>query len=208
MPDILTISDFRLLSRREFCRRSLLRLACSFVPSWTFPGRSNPYQPRIGAVTTRSALIKARFEDAVPQLFLSHDSQARNARAVIGRRREQSNIAEFHIDALQPGAEYFYGFSAQPGGSVEAVGRFRTLPEGAVSFRFAFASCARTGSQHEVFRTILRCEPLFFLEIGDLHYSHINQNNRALFRQACSEVFGSRMQGALYANVASGLCMG
>jgi phosphodiesterase/alkaline phosphatase D-like protein len=148
-----------------------------------------------------SALIKARFENEVPQLLLSQDSHVQNARSVTGRRRERSNIAEFHIDALQPGAEYFYGFSAQPGSSVEAAGRFRTLPEGAASFRFVFASCARTGSQHEVFRTILRCDPLFFLEVGDLHYRNINQNDRTLFRQAYSEVFGSRAQGALYANV-------
>jgi phosphodiesterase/alkaline phosphatase D-like protein len=81
-----------------------------------------------------SALIKARFENEVPQLLLSQDSQAQNARSVTGRRRERSNIAEFHIDALQPGTEYFYGFSAQPGSSVEAAGRFRTLPEGALRF--------------------------------------------------------------------------
>jgi phosphodiesterase/alkaline phosphatase D-like protein len=34
-----------------------------------------------------------------------------------------------------------------------------------------------------------------------LHYRNINQNDRTLFRQAYSEVFGSRAQGALYANV-------
>ena len=198
---ILATTDFRLLTRRKFCARTLLALACSFVPSCIYLRRSSLYQPRIGALTMGSALIKARFEDEVPQLVLSQDSHAQNARSVSGQRRERSNIAEFHIDALQPGTEYFYGFSAQPGSSFEAAGRFRTLPVGAASFRFVFASCARTGSEHEVFRTILRRDPLFFLEVGDLHYRNINQNDRALFQQAYSEVFGSRVQGALYANV-------
>ena len=207
MPDMVSIlmiaatTDFRLLTRREFSARTLLALACSFVPTFTDHRRSSIHQPRIGAVTAGSALIKARFEGEVPQLLLSEDARAQNSRSVAGQRREGSNIAEFSIDALQPGTEYVYGFSAQPGAGGEAEGRFRTLPEGAASFRFAFASCAQTGSEHEVFKTISRCDPLFFLQVGDLHYRNINQNDRALFRDAYSEVFGSRAQGALYANV-------
>jgi len=147
-----------------------------------------------------SALIKARFENDLPQLLLSRDSLAQNGRSVIGQRKERSNIAEFHIDGLQPGTEYLYGFGAKAG-SVEAAGRFRTFPDGAASFRFVFASCARTGSEHEVFNTILRCDPLFFLHVGDLHYRNIDRNDRALFQQAYSEVFGSNVQRTLYANV-------
>jgi alkaline phosphatase D len=150
----------------------------------------------------RSALIKARFDGEVSQLFLSLDARAWDARSIAGQRIERGDTAEFHIDALQPDTEYIYGFSAQPrSNSVEAAGRFRTLPQGAASFRFAFASCAQTGSEHKVFRTILGRDPLFFLQVGDLHYRNINRNDRELFQEAYREVFGSRAQGSLYANV-------
>src|ERR1700704_1863914 len=194
-------TDFRLLTRREFCARTLLALACSFVPSCQRLRRSSLlFQPRIGAVTTGSALIEARFENEVPKLLVSQDPLAQYTRSVIGHRKERSNIAEFHIDGLQPGTEYFYGFSTQAG-SVDPAGRFRTFPDGAASFRFVFASCARTGSEHEVFNTILGYDPLVFLQVGDLHYRNIGRNDRTLFQKAYSEVFGSNVQGALYANV-------
>jgi phosphodiesterase/alkaline phosphatase D-like protein len=148
-----------------------------------------------------SALIKVRFENEMPQLLLSQNSFRPNVRSFIGRRKEWSNIADFHIDGLQPDTEYFYGFSAQAASSIEAAGRLRTFPDGAASFRFVFASCARTGSKHDVFNTILQYDPLFFLQVGDLHYRNIERNDCALFQKAYSEVFSSNVQGALYGNV-------
>ena len=39
------------------------------------------------------------------------------------------------------------------------------------SFRFAFASCASTGSDHPVFDAIRAAEPQFFVHTGDLFYA-------------------------------------
>ena len=48
--------------------------------------------------------------------------------------------------------------------SVAGAGRFRTPGAGATSFRFAVASCARTGSNGAVYDAIVATEPLLFLE--------------------------------------------
>jgi alkaline phosphatase D len=112
-----------------------------------------------------------------------------------------SGIATFTLDGLAPDTEYYYGFrvGSKP---VVRTGRFRTFPEldRAASFRFALGSCARTGSEHSVFKTIQRRAPLFFLQLGDLHYSGIKTNDRNLFRTAFETVFGSTTQGPLYEN--------
>jgi alkaline phosphatase D len=137
----------------------------------------------------------------MPELLLSRNSLGQNAQAVIGQRHGPTNIVDFSLEGLEPATEYFYSVRVRSGTNPEAGGRFRTFPLGIASFRFAFASCAQTGSEHEVFRTILQFDPIFFLHLGDLHYRDIEQNDQSRFEGAYDEVFGSAAQGELYANV-------
>jgi alkaline phosphatase D len=77
----------------------------------------------------------------------------------------------------------------------------RTFPAGAASFTFAFSSCARTGSSHEVFKTIAKKNPHLFIHLGDLHYSNIDKNDARLFRAAWHTTLTSPAQAALYRSV-------
>ena len=60
---------------------------------------------------------------------------------------------------------------------------------------------ARTGSEHDVFETIRRRDPAFFLHLGDMHYVNISRNDPRLFRAAWDTVLASTTQGALYRTV-------
>ena len=65
----------------------------------------------------------------------------------------------------------------------------------------AFGACADTGSNHPVFDTIRSHNPLFYLNMGDLHYEDIGVNDRGRFRQAYERVLAQPRQAALYRSV-------
>jgi alkaline phosphatase D len=52
-----------------------------------------------------------------------------------------------------------------------------------------------------VFQTIRQHHPLFFMNIGDLHYENIAQNDRSVFRAAYETVLSSPTQADLYRHV-------
>ena len=109
-----------------------------------------------------------------------------------------SAMVSFRLDGLDPATEYEYAVVEGSGSmGVAATGRFRTFPSQASSFRFAFASCAKSGSNHEVFSAVRAVDPLFFMNVGDLHHEDIAQNDPAAFRAAYKRVFTSERQAAL-----------
>jgi len=78
------------------------------------------------------------------------------------------------------------------------MGRFRTPVAGPFSFTIAFSACADTGSNHAIFDTIRRHQPLLYLNTGDLHYEDISTNDRERFRQAYERVLAQPRQATLY----------
>jgi hypothetical protein len=67
-------------------------------------------------------------------------------------------------------------------------------------FRFAFGSCARSADV-PVYEAIATQKPLFYLNLGDLHYSDIASNEPALFRQAYDRVFSGHRYARLFSTV-------
>ncbi len=102
------------------------------------------------------------------------------------------------VKELTPNTRYYYRLDSPESELISQAGRFKTFPEGAASFSFATGSCANTGSKHEVFEVIRTQEPLFFLQLGDLHYSNISQNSTLRFRRAYEKVLDSAVQAKLY----------
>jgi phosphodiesterase/alkaline phosphatase D-like protein len=159
--------------------------------------------PWVGAVTATSAVVKVRIStpEALTRLSVAEESGIRTAFFTEVQTVPSSRIAKFELKNLKPLTHYLYNIEVNGRFERGTLGQFTTFPAGAASFTFAFASCARTASAHLVFRTIRENRPLFFMNIGDFHYSNINSDNPERFYAAYDEVLTSAPQAELYRNV-------
>lgn len=160
-----------------------------------------------GAVTDSSATVRAKLtsDGAVARLAVSLNvdmgaplySDPDTADLAVNNK-----VVTLLITGLA--ADTVYCYMIEIDGVLDAAvqGRFRTFPaQGPASFRFAFASCASTGSSHAVFATIESLDPLFFMHTGDFHYQNIAVNDPAVFRAAYETVLASPRQSSLYRHV-------
>lgn len=148
-----------------------------------------------GAVTTDSARINARFSSSgAPHLRLARSPDFSDAQTIPAAHLSviaDGSIASYTLTGLQPSTVYHYELAGQSG-------HLKTFPAGPASFSIVLASCAETGSEHPVFPTMARHEPLLFLHTGDLHYEDIAVNDISLFRAAYSRALSSKVQSGLY----------
>lgn len=131
-----------------------------------------------GGVTDRAAAFRVRApSDTTFQVSASRafDPVVFDADVAAGE------VARLNADGLEPNTDYFYRLRTSDGD----VGRFKTFGRNGTDFdfRFAFASCASTGSNAEVFETIVGTDPLFFVHMGDLHYMDIEENSTARYAE-------------------------
>ena len=114
-------------------------------------------------------------------------------------KTEQKNYfaAGVEFDSLKADTKYYYTLSVKNRTGIKN-GSFTTLPSGPASFKIAFGSCARTGSDNPIFGTINKLEPLFFMNIGDFHYEDISQNCSYNFARAYFTNLRSHYQSELY----------
>ena len=110
-------------------------------------------------------------------------------------------LVKIEVDGLLENTQYYYGVVINEVLQPNGRGMFKTAKTGPHSYTCAFASCARTGSTHEVFSVIRDLNPDFFIHMGDLHYSDIVTNEPALYRTAYDNVFASGVQSKLYAEI-------
>lgn len=158
-----------------------------------------------GSVTDNAASVVIRVAQATPSMVLevSPAEDFRGPRLQFPPTptlpRHDENVLRFQLHGLRPDTRYHYRLR-NPETSSPRLGGFTTLPPRgeAVSFTFAFASCAETGSNHPVFDTILDQSPLFFLHAGDLHYEDIDTNEPDRFRQAYLQSLSAPSQARLY----------
>lgn len=156
-----------------------------------------------GAVTPTSFRVVAKLAGDPARVRLAVSESKAFEHAIFAEAGADRNhrIVRFAVDGLKPDRIYTYAIEADGRLDERLRGRVRTFPQGPASFTIAFASCARTGSEHEVFATILRHNPLFFLHLGDLHYLDIDKNDPELFRNAYAAVHASKTQSELYRNI-------
>jgi phosphodiesterase/alkaline phosphatase D-like protein len=160
--------------------------------------------PVSGGVTDTSAWVKAklRYRGNSARLLVSTNADLSEptwfgpVTAVVDR----GNMVEFRATDLKPDTQYFYTLEVTNSLQEKYRGAFKTFPQKdqPASFHFAFASCARTGSENPVFDTIRQLRPLFYVNCGDFHYLNITSNALVKFRMAYDEVLISQRQSLLY----------
>ncbi len=160
------------------------------------------YGPISGAVTPTSAEIRAAVTPGDGPWSVVARPVGGVAGGVVtsgGRpSREGGGIVVFTLSGLSPDTEYEYALVEGGGAAgLAATGRLRTFPAGPAGFTFAYGSCAATGSNHPVFAAIRATGPLFFMNVGDLHYEDIGVDDPDVFREAYRRVFTAERQAAL-----------
>lgn len=163
--------------------------------------------PWSGAVTPTTAIVKAKLprHGMTAQLLVSKDTNF-SAPVRFGPVLSQTNrydIVEFTAQGLEPNTPYNYVVEINGRLDKRKRGEFRTFPKAdePASFQIAFASCGRTGSTRDVYDRIREHRPLFYMNMGDLHYEDIRSNSVSLFRGAYDKVLASPQQGELYRTV-------
>ena len=132
-----------------------------------------------GGVTSDSVSVNAKLTDtsstvrlvlsASPQFFSpvysSFYSVDTNTNMMVAMR----------VGGLLPSTKYYY--AVESGGvldsSIDDIGSFTTYGAGAFSFSFVAGSCC-LNSDHGVYSVMKNLNPLFYVNMGDLHYANPN----------------------------------
>ncbi|MGH9800358.1 MAG: hypothetical protein ACRD82_08340, partial [Blastocatellia bacterium] len=165
------------------------------------------FGPWSGAVTSNSAVVKVAVENSLNvRLALSRNSDLTSAQMISPNQVSTSEmkVVAFTPNGLQPNTQYHYALEINGKLDGEKRGRFHTFPpeDQPASFMFVCAGDADTGSDHEVFDVIRNEQPLFFLHLGDLHYSDVNSTLIPKYRRAYQKAITPGRQSALYRDVA------
>lgn len=158
----------------------------------------------LGGVTDTGAVVKTKLPPGVKsRLLVLKAGEAPLSFYPESPLDPRSTVTTFRLKDLEPGSRYGFGLEVNGRASTYPAGLLRTFPKAGqpASFKFAFSSCARTGSQHRVFSTIAAHEPAVFVHLGDLHYTNISRNDPRLFRAAWDTTLSSTTQGPLYRTV-------
>ncbi|EAS07543.2 PhoD-like phosphatase (macronuclear) [Tetrahymena thermophila SB210] len=117
---------------------------------------------------------------------------------------------QISLDGLKPYTKYNYLFhfdqlskfnSSNITNNYE-IFWFKTLqtPYLKQNLSFSFSSCAKTGSEDHVFQDIIDLFPdhQFFIQMGDIYYGDIIQNQETLYDESYYRMFESKSQSKFY----------
>ncbi len=169
------------------------------------PEQPQSLGPWSGAVTPTSVTVMIRPAASVETVKLEfwpeNDPSKRQATPFLRVSPEQDRVVRFEIENLSSDTRYLFVPQFDGYAQRNYAGSFQTFAHGPASFKFAFSSCATSGSNHSVFRTIANHKPLFYLVTGDLYYENIKVNDPAYFNAAWQQVLASPAQSYLYKDV-------
>lgn len=161
-----------------------------------------------GNVTPTSATVSVRLNAAGLRVRLAVSGNENLSPAVFSPALTTSansgNVVTLDIAGLQPATDYDYGIEVAGVLRTETIsrGKFRTFPQGASSFRLAFASCGDTNDKDQrAFDAILAEQPLLFVHMGDLTYADTNSTVAEDYRRNYDSVLNHANQGALFRRV-------
>jgi phosphodiesterase/alkaline phosphatase D-like protein len=161
--------------------------------------------PWSGAVTPTSAVVKASLKNTPSDVALLVSTAADLSNPIkytISPSQSKGGVVGFEAIDLIPATQYHYALEISGVVDKSRICQFQTFPNpGPASFRFAFAACAETGSSHAVFNTIHEEQPLFYMNVGDFHYSDIKKSDSEKFREAYQKILSSPTQSELYRRV-------
>jgi phosphodiesterase/alkaline phosphatase D-like protein len=161
-----------------------------------------------GGTTARSTVVVARLADddgdAAATLMIGEQPDLGDARVVEPARRDtDTGTVRFSVDGLDPARTYHYVVQVEGQPVSQQAGSVRTFPEGAGSFTVAFGSCSRSGSNGSVFDAIGHTDPIAYLELGDIHYANVRDDDLGAFLAAWDSVLTPPAQSALYRSTSS-----
>ena len=210
MTTLLTLRDRSLPDRSTAASRKLLlpifSLSAMLVLACGDKNTSPIHWVWAGGITENAFRVttKLRSPSDDVRLLVSSGENLAEAVAILPTPRKDSDplVNAFDVNDLQPSTTYRYGIEVNGIVAAEQLGEIRTLTPGPFSFKFAFGSCARTGSNSSLFEQIQQHDPLLFLHLGDFHYEDIEENDPDKYRDAYDEVLTSPTQSALYRSTA------
>jgi hypothetical protein len=160
-----------------------------------------------GALTPTSFTVTARLVAGAGAVRLVVAAQPGPARPTYSQVRsaggDTGHAVQLTVTGLQPATRYRYGIEVDGRLDRLARGQLSTPPAGPASFRFAFGSDARTGSNGAVFDAIRATDPLFFLQIGDMFYGDVDTDDLPRLRRLYDLTLAAPAQAALYRSTAT-----
>ncbi len=161
--------------------------------------------PWSGAITSSSAWVKAQLAKAgaKSRLVLSKiDDFSNPIYSEIDTALEINDfVVSFRMNGLEPNTLYHYAIEVDGKRDDRKQGQFKTFSDNPMSFSFAYGACQKAGANHQIYKTILKKNPLFFMNIGDFHYQDIAVNDRKLYREAYHANLDSPNQAELYLHI-------
>ncbi|MBK7726508.1 MAG: alkaline phosphatase family protein [Dehalococcoidia bacterium] len=154
-----------------------------------------------GAVSATGFTVNARLadeDDGIPELVVTSAGGAAAVVAPAQGPSEETGIVAYHVTGLAPDTMYSYALRLGDHVDEGRRGSVRTFPNGPGSFTIALASCARTGSNGQVYDRIREAGALLFIVPGDIHYENISTGDVSRMRTALQRVLTSPAQQALY----------
>lgn len=146
-----------------------------------------------GAITPTSAKINARISDPSEKVRLIYDvnREFRNPDSSNYVRVTGSTNLVFSIiiGGLRPSTHYYYAIEVdgKTDFSEEDIGSFKTFDNKPFSFDFIAGACAGN-SNHPVYKVMKEFNPLFYLNMGDLHYADPNSTDLMVHRRPYEEL--------------------
>lgn len=156
-----------------------------------------------GAPTTDGFRVVARLDAAADEArVVARDLRGR----VVGRSEAvdvpDSRIVQLALAGLRPGTRYEYAVEVDGAlDSTRGRGFATTAAAGPTDLRIAVGSCARTGSNGQVFDAIRRLRPDLFVISGDHHYGNPGAPDIDLYRALHGRALTAPAQAALYRDV-------
>jgi phosphodiesterase/alkaline phosphatase D-like protein len=156
-----------------------------------------------GAVTSSSAVISfgSQVDGNILLEMYNKKLNIKEQSHKIKLNKKNGFVYKQSLQQLKPDTEYEYTISTGSNKRKSVKGSFKTFPEGVFSFKIALGACAETGSESRVFTEIKNQDPLFYLQLGDIHYGDIGANCVNSFDSVYQKVFTSSTQSALYQRV-------
>jgi hypothetical protein len=153
-----------------------------------------------GGTSAEATTVVARVDDEVrrARLAVSTDEDLEEPAWSGSVHPDADGVVRLTIEGLSPSTTYHWAIEVD--GTLDRVrtGRITTMPVGPSSFTLVAAACARSGSNAAVFDVIRETEPLAYLQLGDLHYANIGEDDPGRFQAALQQVLRAPGQSALY----------
>ena len=151
-------------------------------------------------MTTTSCAVRARptqpFTNA--ELVVARNADLTDVVGTFEYADVYDRVAEFRVDGLEPATPYSYAVAVDGELDLVRAGSFRTFPDDDQPLRLVFTSCARTGSNGQVFDAIRELDPDVYVCLGDFHYGDVFVDDVDDYRQVFDVQLTRPAQAALY----------